>query len=389
MEIQMEKMRLLLIEEDQISREVLGLMLSKDFELTVLDDLSKAQQEVTNNHYDIVILDMQCSAYQPLSLCKDVASLTLSQPPIVIAMGEDTNEQTIRDIFQAGAYDYFIKPYSVAVFHESMVRLSATITDYQNLQENDQTARDTLGIAMAQSSYYGFAFDLLSDINHSRNIESLAHSVLNGLASRGVHCAIQIIDFQEEVHNYETNSDVVGERTKQVLTVVRDQGRIFRFGKRLVFNDEHVSLFVKSMEDTSDVAYDCVLDIGAKLIPCIEEQLYAISEHTLLTELQQDTKDIVEELHLGLKHQADQTQKIIHNVVSNIHTSFDELELTEAQERFFIQLIESELEVDHSAVDFEQIESAAQKIYDKIFELQNKQTTEPTQSTQFGDIDLF
>lgn len=388
-EVTLQGANILLIEDDKISREVLNLMLSQKFNLKVVEDLRKAEAEITAGQYDIIIMDMQTDAYNGLSLCKLVSSQSMSSPPLVIAIGETAKEEEIRGIFEAGAYDYFVKPYNVVLFYESLQRIVTTLNSYQALEKNDQYSRDVLGVALSQASYYGFAFDLLSEINHSKSIESLAQTVLNGLSSRGVHCALQITDTQGNITTFEENKDVVGERTLQVFGVVKDQGRVFRFGRRLVFNDEHASLFVKSMDDTGDVAYDCVLDIGAKLIPCIEEQIFSISEHTLLTELQTETKNIVGELHTALTLQTDQTDKILQNIAGKINTSFDKLELSEAQEQFFLKLIETELSVEHPGVDFEMLERSAQAIYDKISILQNESEKQTTHSSQFDDIDLF
>ncbi|MDT0595269.1 response regulator [Glaciecola petra] len=385
----MQSANILLIEEDKISREVLQLMLAQKFSLKVVEDLHTAEAEILADEYDIIIMDVQTKAYDGLSLCKLISSQSMSSPPLVIAIGETSKEDDIRDIFAAGAYDYFVKPYNVVLFFESLQRIVATLNNYQALEKNDQDSRDVLGVAMSQASYYGFAFDLLSEINHSKSIESLAQTVLNGLSSRGIHCALQITDTQGNISTFEENKDVVGERTLQVFSVVRDQGRVFRFGRRLVFNDDHASLFVKSMSDMGDTAYDCVLDIGAKLIPCIEEQIFSIGEHLLLTELQTETKNIVQELHTALTLQTDKTDKIIQNVAGNINTSFDKLELTEAQEQFFLKLIETELLVEQSGVDFELLEQSAQAIYDKIAILQNESEKQPAHSSQFGDVDLF
>lgn len=385
----MHATKILLVEEDEISREVLKLMLSDKFDLTVLENLEQAEQTVKSVNFNIILLDMQSKIYNSLALCKTIASLSLSSSPLVIALGEETAEEKVRAIFEAGAYDYFIKPYNVVLFYESLQRLVDTISAYQTLEQSDKESRDTVSIALSQASYYGFAFDLLADINRAESIESLARTVLNGLALRGIHCALQITDTSQQLRTFEEDKDVVGERTIQVFSFVRDQGRIFRFGKRLIFNDENASLLVKSMDDMSDNAYDCILDIGAKLIPSIENQLTIVSEHQLLLELQLDMKNIIGKLHFSLTQQADQAEKIVDSVAGHISESLDKLELTEVQESFFLNLIESQLQVEFRGTDFKTLENAATEIYEKITSLQNKPEKQNLQSSQFGEIDLF
>jgi CheY-like chemotaxis protein len=385
----MHPIRILLIEEDEISQEVLKLMLSNKFNLTVLDDPKQAEKAVATVDYSIIIMNMQSVLYESLTLCKTISSQSISSSPIVIGLGEESSEEKVRAIFEAGVYDYFIKPYNVVLFYESLQRIVNTIDEYKELEANEKSSRDAFGTALSQTSYYGFAFDLLSEINSTKSIESLAQIVLSGLSNRGVHCALQITDTDGEIKTFEQDKDVIGERTLQVFSFVRDQGRIFRFSKRLVFNDENASLFVKSMDDMSDTAYDCVLDIGAKLIPCIESQLVSISEHLLLEELQVDTKNIVEKLHYTMTKQANKADGLVQKVAGEIAASIHKLGLTEDQENFFLEMIETELQVEFKGADFEAIEYSAKLIYEKIFTLQNRSEKPSLHNSQFGDIDLF
>lgn len=385
----MNPMKMLLVDEDEISREVLSLMLSDKCELTVLDNMKDAEKAITLDDYNIVLLDMQSTTGDSLHFCKMMSSQTLSAYPIVLGLGEDASEEKVRAVFEAGAYDYFIKPYNIVLFNETIQRLVNTIEGYQTLEENDQNSRDAVSIALSQTSYYGFAFDLLSEINRAKSIESLAQTVLQGLSKKGVHCALQINNGVDDLRTFEEDKDVIGERTLKVFDFVREQGRIFRFGKRLVFNDDNVSLLVKSMDDNSGVAYDCVLDICAKLIPCIENQIVAVSEHVLLEELQLDTKNILERLQTALSQQVDHADKTLQSIAGHINASIDKLELTEVQEKYFLDMIEAELNADQSDVDFEGLENAAKHIYDKIFTLQSKTEQPNMYNSQFGEIDLF
>jgi PleD family two-component response regulator len=53
----MHPIRILLIEEDEISQEVLKLMLSNKFNLTVLDDPKQAEKAVATVDYSIIIIN--------------------------------------------------------------------------------------------------------------------------------------------------------------------------------------------------------------------------------------------------------------------------------------------------------------------------------------------
>jgi CheY-like chemotaxis protein len=363
--------------------------LEERFILTVVSDLTDASNQLFDGDFDIVLLDVSSQKLDGLAMCKAIAGDCLTEPPFVVAMGEQMEDEQMREIFKAGAYDYFVRPFNVVLFHESLQRLITHVQAYKELQESDESSRNTMSVAMAQASFYGFAFDLMADIGRTNTNESLANAVLYGLAQRGIHCAIQFTDDDGQVTTFEEDHDVVGERTIQVFDLVKNEGRIFRFGQRLVFNDENVSLLVKSMDDKSEIAHDCVLDIGAKLIPCLQTKLLSIKEHSLVLQLQDDMRDITEKLHTSLQEQVGTTQRLIDNVVGQINLSIDKLELTEEQEAFFLNLVEKELHVESAEHSIQELEVLASKIYEKLTAVKEQAFEEEEPSHHSSDIEFF
>lgn len=388
----MSKLRMLLIEEDEISREVLQLMLSDKFALSVLDDMDAAENYLYHNDFEIVVLDMSTKHADCLAFCKSISNHPSSQPPIVIALGQKSDDESIRKIFEAGVHDYFIKPYNIVLFNESVMRLANSMQAYTQLEASDKAAKSAFEVALGQASYYGFALELIANLSDSLTFDELANCVLQHLATRGICCAIQIRTLQQ-TYTFEEDRDEAGERTLQVFQLLSNQGRIYRFGNRLMFNDAHVSLLVKSMDDSSQGNYDSVLDVGAKIVPAIESKVKAVVQSQLINENQGALKLIVKQLNEALADQIQHNKNIVEHVSKQIAASFDLLEMSEEQEQFFLKLIETEMkeESDNSPIIELQgmINTVLQKTECEQQEVAIESKKQPESVDSFSDVELF
>lgn len=384
----MAKLRMLLIEEDEISREVLQLMLEDKYELTVMQDTRQAESILFNREFDIIVMDFSSNHYDAFSLCSAVASDSLSQPPVVLGIGNDNSDTGIRKAFKSGVYDYFLKPYNVVLFNESLARLSDSLKAYKFLQESDESAKDAFKSALQQASFYGFGLELVSNVNCVNGIGDVAETILKGFSSKGVICAIQFRN-NDGTQTYEVDNCVVGERTLQVFKYLHDQGRIYRFGSRIMFNDTHVSLLIKRIESNDAGLFDCLLDVGAKLVPALEARYIAIQENALLLQTQQDMQNIVSNLDLSINEQLRQNKLLIESVSGEIQTSFDRLELTEDQEKFFVNLIEKELDSLSQTSGINELEMLIKAAFEKIQEVESYQQNTASLEAEFNEIELF
>ncbi|MDC0602765.1 response regulator [Aliiglaciecola sp.] len=388
----MNKLRMLLIEEDEISREVLQLMLGDKFDLSVLDDMGKAKDCLYQNDFEIVVLDMSTKHSDCLALCRSISNHPSTHPPIVIALGEKSDDESIRKIFEAGVHDYFIKPYNIVLFNESVMRLANSMQAYTELEQSDKASKSAFEIALGQSSYYGFALELIANLSTSQSFEQLADCVLQHLATRGICCAIQ---FRTSQHTYTFEEDraEAGERTIQVFQLLSNQGRIYRFGNRLMFNDTHVSLLVKSMDDSSQGNYDSVLDIGAKIVPPIEAKLKAVIQSQLIEENQGALKAMINQLNNALDDQIRHNKNVVEHVSKQIAASFDLLEMTEQQEQFFVHLVETEMQEESDNSPIIELQDMVNTLLQKTESEQqdpikeSKSVSSPTAS--FSDVELF
>ena len=110
------KKRILSVEDDPDSRELLKFVLS-DYEVVFAGGISEAICAFENGNFDLCLLDNRLSDGDGTDLCSKIRILDKSVP-IVFASGI-SSEQYIQNAISLGAQAYLVKPY----FPEDLIRI--------------------------------------------------------------------------------------------------------------------------------------------------------------------------------------------------------------------------------------------------------------------------
>jgi len=104
----MEPITLLLIEDDPTALELLSHFLSESgFQVVAVSTASEGVAYIKNNHYDIVLLDLNLPDFSGLELLKNITSHH-ALPIIITSAFGDTRSKI--QAFKFGASDYMVKP---------------------------------------------------------------------------------------------------------------------------------------------------------------------------------------------------------------------------------------------------------------------------------------
>ncbi|MCV2886437.1 response regulator [Aestuariibacter sp. AA17] len=356
----MSKPRLLIVEENETERELLEMILGEDFDVDVLPDASNVLSAVSQKDYEIVITEISFDNQDGLEICKTIATDDALDPPAVVVVSKIEDETVIKSAFAAGIYDYFKKPFNVIVFHESMLRIVGLIEQAKKQKKERKATQSVLANTLSQAAFYGTGLEIIADLNRASSYERIARKVLKNLELLNIFAAIQF-RVQDEVHTFDWNDEVCDDRTLRVFDLLVNEGRIYRFGKRLMFNDQHTSLFVKQINDKDGTTYDAILDMGAKLVPAVESRVIALKEHNTLVKAQHTMNDILQRLQGAIIELAESKRQAVENITTKISLSFHELDLTEEQESFFANMIEKEIKQRN---DDESLKSLSELLHD-------------------------
>ncbi len=149
----MTEHRVIVIEDSQEIAELLRLHLSDiGLQVELCHDGDEAAGRLSDNDYDLVILDLMLPGRDGLELCRQIRADDRRYTPILMLTSRSSEMDRVLGL-ETGADDYLTKPFSLK---EMVARARALIRRHQAMQaqrEDDATAAD------AQLRFEGLSID--------------------------------------------------------------------------------------------------------------------------------------------------------------------------------------------------------------------------------------
>ena len=109
---QSQKPRVLIVDDDLLSREMLRFALSDDFELEQAETGEQALAAANKNPPQLVVMDIEIPGMNGYETCRRMRKNTTC--PIIFVSSHDTLEERI-EAFESGGNDFIIKPFDAEI----------------------------------------------------------------------------------------------------------------------------------------------------------------------------------------------------------------------------------------------------------------------------------
>jgi response regulator RpfG family c-di-GMP phosphodiesterase len=345
------KSKILIADDEPDLLSLMQDLLSDHFDVIVAKDGHEAKKYIDEEEFLFLILDIHLPKATGLELCQGILESTKSNKPNIVILSGDDTAKTIRAAYDLNIDDYIVKPISPLAFLQRMQRLERDILDLANLEDLRKQTLNMADTAMRQASEYGGALELIARLNCISDPVKLAKEVAEYFKSTGYFSAIQ---FRSELTTVNFDIDLIecSEVEIKIFNVLHQHGRIYSFGRRIIFNDEHVSILVKNMPPISSHAYGMLVDIAAKIVPAINSRFISLCNEKAINNSVTILSGAMDMVAKGISAMELEKRDIIQGVISQISGSFHQLELSDEQEQYFINLIETQLENKEVSSDF-------------------------------------
>ncbi len=121
----------------------------EDYEVDVAEDGEIALNQIRNNNYNLILLDVMLPKVSGFEVCKQIRKDGNQTPVILLtAKGEEANK--VRGL-ELGADDYVTKPFSLM---ELLARIKAVLRRYENQASNKKDEIVTIGKLKVNFSTY-------------------------------------------------------------------------------------------------------------------------------------------------------------------------------------------------------------------------------------------
>jgi CheY-like chemotaxis protein len=214
----------------------------------IIEGLSSAAaclERVAQQRPDMFLLDVRMAGMDGYELCRTLKNdADTADIPVTFVSGLDTIEARLAG-YEAGGEDFIVKPFEPELLVQKVQVAQRIRDEKRQLREMAGYAQRTAFTAMTSMGELGIVLDFLRKSFACADSQALAQAILGSLDQYGLQGAVQIrIDHAAE------NLSAAGSNLPletSVLNHVRNQGRIFEFKNRSVFNHGGITILVKNM----------------------------------------------------------------------------------------------------------------------------------------------
>jgi DNA-binding response OmpR family regulator len=383
------KNKILIAEDEPELLNMMVKLLSPHFQVLTAEDGQQAKKIIASHDFIFLVLDIHLPKVDGLELCQFISQLDKKNKPHIVISSGDNSQETISRAYAFNIDDYIIKPISPLLFLQRMQHLERDILNLiylENQRNNSQSIAET---AMQQSAEYGSALELISRLNSISDSQLLAREVAKYFESKGYYAAVQLRSAHEIV-TFDIDSESCSDNELRVFNILHNQGRIYSFGRRSMFNDEHVSVLIKNMPPTDSHSYGFLVDVAAKIVPAINNRFVSLCNEMAIASGVETLSTAIEMVGTGILAMELEKRSIIDEVIAQINASFHTLELSDKQEAYFVQLIEEKLLKKEVGNQFLVLRDTLDSCLVSIKETQKmSNTSKQESSSDYQDVELF
>ncbi|MCY7295369.1 response regulator transcription factor [Alteromonas sp. a30] len=379
---------ILIADDDEHLREVLDVMFRDSFNIYFSETGQETIEIIKKHNFHFVILDIHLPGKSGIEICREVSVLEIAKQPQIVILSADSNENLVREAYELGVGDYICKPFNVTAFKERMLRFSRDIDKIRELESKDSDIKGIAETVMMQSASYGSGLELIARMNKCHSARTLANELMMYMLNQGFHTAVQLRS-KTRLYSYDADVNECSDIEMQIFDLLKSHGRIYHFGKRSIFNDNHVSVLVKNMPLAGTRSYDNLLDLLAKMVPAIDARFIAICEHQALIEAKKSLDGAVTLIGENLESMDKEQREILINIENKVSQSFHQLHLDEEQEAYFVNLIETEITKREATDSLEKVQETLGKCREALNVVEEKQEQPVVEEVKDADVELF
>ncbi len=384
-----ENKSILIIDDDEDYCTLVKTALKESYECHVAFSGKEGIQAFNENEVSVAIVDLDLPDMNGFEVCKTLDQSRNNKRhdfSLFVITGDD-ELKTKLNAFEMGADDYISKPFELKELHSRIRRSITYLENKKALIKEGNDTRDLANTAMAQASKYSYVMNFFKQLNHCKDQDQVADKFFEAMSFFNFDASI-CIDIGTPKY-YTKNIPSISPIEKNIYEMLKDSGRLYPFGRRLLVNDKSVSFLVKNVP-TDEQESGEARDFLASLIEGIESKLQDLKLksgiYTSINELQ----DTINSIKDDIRQTSDVTSSVMTDMITEISASFHSLEMTERQEMFFTKLIEQGAQkMNGSAAVLEKILADLELLKENLVKVKSESESKVAEEESSNTIDLF
>ena len=356
------RIKIFVVDDEALSRMILLDELdAAEFEVF---EYETGRQCVENLHLkpDVILMDVEMPEMNGYEACRKIKSDNQNIDVIFISSHDSTEEKL--EGYSAGGSDYIIKPIQPEEVKQKIARAVKNMRERREQHFEIESAMKTATVAISNIGEQGIILDFTKQSYTVKQPAQLGRELINVFSVYGVDATLQI---RTSIGTLNVSSrEPVAPLEIELLSRLKDVGRIQEYEMRLIANFGPLSLLIKKMPEDEDKR-GRLRDHLALLLGIAESRLEALEVELKLKKVVVDARQSLANVEQMQQAQKSVAMQIMDTTLTDLEEAFMTCGLTEEQERLLLQLVQNG--VDQSLENFEKglkIDEELQKIIDKL-----------------------
>jgi CheY-like chemotaxis protein len=390
--------KILIVDDDKITHAFINRALAYKFDIVPTFSGEQGLAELQQNHYDIVLLDVEMPGMNGYEVCEQIRSNPQTmETPVIFLSGRGELRDRMQG-FEAGADDYIVKPF----YPEDLIAKINVLIQYRlrrhELAQQVEEARKTAFIAISSSSDLGQAINFIEKSHVVSDYEQLARTFFSVTQSMDLKCTIMIKGTEDFVF-FSSSHTAVSPMESELIKTLAAEKRFFDFDCRTQINYPHISLLIKNMPLHDMERYGRIKDFFPAMLTTadikieqIHSQLAVLNQLNETREAFADIGGLLENIKKGLETNQKHSVKIMRDMLMELDKNLPRMGLHEDQEQYILDRIDKGIEESYQAVTANQqintlFQSVLENLQVLLFKQQQLQTQLFTPATEESEQD--
>lgn len=338
----MTQSRILIIDDDEVYLALLKEALEDHYFVQTATSLVEADAIVHEcENFDIALVDEFIGQEHGSTWIHKNKTNQTAAKSFVLYSGLATEESILNGL-SCGADDFLSKPISLFTLANKLSKLIDYQCQIKTFESELKSKDNVINISMAQASKYGSCMQLTSRLNQCFSLEKIRDEVFSFLYSMKLKGCISFYPLDCQPTFYSSSNGYCSPVEIDVMKLLHEKPRLFRFGPRTIFNHTLVSILILNLEEDS-VDTDIYIDALASVIECIGARIEFLIYKDALVGVQDQIAQAVHKTKKMVEISKHHQQEIMNEIVQNIGTSFHVLDMNEEQEEYLMNLVHNAL----------------------------------------------
>lgn len=372
---------LMIVDDDTANLQLMSISLEDRYKVNCVDSGDSCLKQLAGEQPDVVILDVEMPNLNGYDICRNLRQSKKTKDLPVLFLSAHSDLESKLAGYNAGGDDYLTKPVDIEELCAKVDRSIALRTEHHSkLSASKEMAKAIIN----DSAEYSVVLSYCEKTFSLDNYQGIASELLTALTDFDLSCCVRVHTPQEDFF-LSTSGEQCTPIEEDLLKAIEWGDRITDLEKRSAFNFNHISLLIKNMPIDDSARKGRYRDHLALMLNAASSKIQNLvqirnNEAMIMSRINsalEEISDCLDDISKDFNNREKATTLIMNNLLSEVNVAFSTLNLTMAQEDFFVKLVNQHLDkIITLFYENHQIDVKFDKVMETLTEIKTKRLSQ-------------